>query len=202
MQNLATHAAIPQHHAHRCPWWIGWALVSPLRRLLENPEDLLGPLIRTGQRVLEVGPGMGFFTTTLAERVGDQGHVYCVDVQPQMLEGLRKRLRRRGLDKRVETRLCTSKDLGISDLNGSIDVATIIHVLHEMDDPRAALQSMAQALRPGGCLLLIEPKGHVKPEQFETALAIAREFGLVDSPLPVEARSRKGMVRWLTRARD
>jgi len=196
MQNATSHFSKPHHPPHRCPWWIGWALVSPLRRLREKPEVLLAPLIQPGQRILEIGPGMGFFTTTLAERVGDQGRVVCVDVQPQMLSGLRKRLRRRGLDARVETRVCTATDLGIADLSGSIDVAILIHVLHEMADPRSALKSIASALKPRGRVLLIEPRGHVKSEQFEAELAIAGEFGLVDTHPPVETPNR--LTRLLT----
>jgi ubiquinone/menaquinone biosynthesis C-methylase UbiE len=200
MQHARSHFGIPHHHPHRCPWWIGWALVCPLRRLRENPETLLDPVIKAGQRVLEIGPGMGFFTTTIAERVGDLGRVYCVDVQPKMLDGLRKRLRRQGLDARVETRHCTAADLGISDLSGSIDVAILIHVLHEMQDPRAALESIAHALHPQGRLLLIEPKGHVKTEQFEAELAMAREVGLVAARPPMEVRNPAGLTRLLTLA--
>ena len=53
--------------AHRvCPWWLGYLLASPLRRLMANPRKLLAPYVHEGMTVLEPGPGMGFFTLELA----------------------------------------------------------------------------------------------------------------------------------------
>ena len=46
---------------HTCPWWLGYLLASPLRRLFENPTTRLAPYVREGMFVLEPGPGMGFF---------------------------------------------------------------------------------------------------------------------------------------------
>jgi hypothetical protein len=58
-----------------CPWWVGYLLASPLRRLQYDPAALLAPYVRTGMTVLEPGPGMGFFTLELARRVGPSGRV-------------------------------------------------------------------------------------------------------------------------------
>jgi hypothetical protein len=56
---------------HRvCPWWLGYVLASPLRGLLENPNQIVEPYVREGMTVLEPGPGMGFFTLPLARLVG------------------------------------------------------------------------------------------------------------------------------------
>ena len=61
--------APPPHH-HVCPWWLGPILAGPIRRLIESPTRLLGPLVRSGMTVIEPGCGMGFFTLALAETVG------------------------------------------------------------------------------------------------------------------------------------
>ena len=53
-----------------CPWWIGWLLASPVRKLMQDPARILAPWVRDGMTVLEPGPGMGFFTLELARRVG------------------------------------------------------------------------------------------------------------------------------------
>ena len=73
-----------------CPWRIGYLLASPLRRLLHDPAKILAPYVREGMTVLEPGPGMGFFTLELARRVGASGRVVAVDIQPRMLDRLKR----------------------------------------------------------------------------------------------------------------
>jgi SAM-dependent methyltransferase len=181
MTNTAQIPVLSVLHAHRphvCPWWLGWSLVLPGRRWFLNPERWLTPLVEPGCRALEVGPGTGFFTLPLAERVGPNGRVWCVDLQPRMLAALERRLRRHGLADRVTTRVCGADDLGTSDLSGCVDLAVMIYVLHEVPDPARTLAQVAATLRPGGRLLLIEPKGHCSPELFAEELRIAHGLGL------------------------
>src|SRR5512138_823129 len=106
---------------HRvCPWWIGWLLASPIRKLVQDPARILGPFVRDGMTVLEPGPGMGFFTLELARRVGPGGRVVAVDLQPEMLAGLRRRAARAGLEKQLDARLASATSLGIDDLAGKV----------------------------------------------------------------------------------
>jgi predicted methyltransferase len=57
--------------AHRvCPWWIGYLLLSPLRKFKENPKRILSPYLKEGTKVLELGPGMGYFTIPIAKMIG------------------------------------------------------------------------------------------------------------------------------------
>lgn len=58
-----------------CPWWMGYLLLSPIRRWMQNPEKLLAPYIREGVTVLEPGPGMGFFTLPMARMTGESGRI-------------------------------------------------------------------------------------------------------------------------------
>jgi len=166
------------HRPHVMPWWLGPLLVNPLRRLFMDPQALLGPLVSPGDTVLEIGPGYGFFTHFLAEAVGQNGRVVCVDVQPQMLRALERRLEDRGLRARVETRLCSETDLAIGDLDTSIDLVVAIHVVHEMSAPAAALSQMAGALRKGGQLFLMEPACHCPQDVFRAELACLEKAGL------------------------
>ena len=71
-----------------CPWWLGYLLISPLRKLLQNPEKIIAPLVHEGMTVVEIGPGMGFFTLELAKKVAASGRVIAIDIQPKMLEQL------------------------------------------------------------------------------------------------------------------
>lgn len=66
---------------HICPWYVGYLLANPLRRLFQNPKNILRPFIKEGMTILEVGPGMGFFSLPLAKFVGETGRVVCVDLQ-------------------------------------------------------------------------------------------------------------------------
>jgi ubiquinone/menaquinone biosynthesis C-methylase UbiE len=180
---------------HRCPWWIGWLLASPLRRCLENPDELVLPLLARGNQVLELGPGMGFFTLPMARHVGSDGHLHCVDIQPQMLTGLERRLRRHGLASQVSLRGCTERGLALDDLEARIDLAVLIHVLHETHAPEQILQEISGTLRPGGRVLLIEPPFHVKPEQFRDELTSAKRLGLIPIPHPhPSARTRRHLA--------
>jgi ubiquinone/menaquinone biosynthesis C-methylase UbiE len=162
---------------HVCPWWIGYILLSPLRRLVEDPERLIGDLVKGGMTVLEPGCGMGYLTLPLARMVGPEGRVVVVDVQEKMLDALARRARRAGLVDRIDRRLSDGVSLGLGDLAGTIDFAVALHVVHEVPDQARFFTEIHDALKPGGRLLFREPKGHVSAEAFEASLAAAREAG-------------------------
>ena len=71
--------------------------------------------------VLEPGPGMGFFTLELARLVAPAGRVIAVDVQPQMIAGLRRRARRAGLLDGIDTRVVPPTSMGLDDCKGAAD---------------------------------------------------------------------------------
>ena len=62
-----------------CPHWVGCLLLNPLRRLIHNPDQILASYVTGGMTVLDIGPGMGFFTLPLARMVGPGGKVIGVD---------------------------------------------------------------------------------------------------------------------------
>ncbi|HTM41421.1 MAG TPA: class I SAM-dependent methyltransferase [Terriglobales bacterium] len=163
---------------HRvCPWWLGYFLISPLRRLQVNPGRLLSPFIREGMTVLEPGPGMGFFTIPLARLVGSKGRVAAVDVQPKMIRKLKRRVAKAGLEPRVDARLVAADSMGISDLRGAVDFILAFAVVHEMSSPRSFFAEAAAACKSGARLLLVEPAGHVRNEEFEAELRDAAQAG-------------------------
>jgi ubiquinone/menaquinone biosynthesis C-methylase UbiE len=167
-----------------CPWWLGYLLVNPLRRLFYKPESILKPYINKGMTVLEVGSGMGFFTLPMARLVGESGHVVCVDLQEKMIRALKKRAVRAGLINRIELRVCTPTSVCIDDLAEKVDFALVFAVVHEVPDAKQFLSEIQKSLRRGGLLLFSEPVGHVSREAFENTLASAPSLGfrIVDSP--------------------
>jgi ubiquinone/menaquinone biosynthesis C-methylase UbiE len=168
---------------HRlCPWYLGYFLVSPVRRLVEHPERLLRPLVRPGMTVLEPGCGMGYFSLPLARMVGPAGRVVCVDLQEKMITRLRRRAEKAGLLDRIETVVCGAEDLGTAAWAGRVDLALAIHVVHEVPDAGAFFRQIYDALGPGGTLLVIEPRGHVNAAQFDATIATAEDAGFARAP--------------------
>ena len=181
--------------AHRvCPWWLGYLLASPLRRWMQDPVAIVGPFVSDGMVVLEPGPGMGFFTLELARRVGPEGRVIAVDVQPKMLEGLVKRATRAGLAARIDARLPKGESLGLEDYAGKVNFTLAFAMVHEVTNPVALFADIRKALMPGGKLLIAEPVGHVSSEAFEASLRQAGEAGLVLDSRPTIRRSHAAVL--------
>lgn len=168
---------------HPCPWWVGYLLLLPLRRWRQNPRALLSPLVHPGMTVLEPGPAMGFFTLELARLVGPAGRVVAVDVQQPMIDALRRRVAKAGLADRLDARVAPATDrLGLEDLEGRIDLAVALLMVHETDQ-EAFFRQVHRALRPGAKLLVAEPKLHVKQAAFAASLRTARAAGFTgDTP--------------------
>jgi ubiquinone/menaquinone biosynthesis C-methylase UbiE len=181
---------------HRiCPWWLGYVLASPLRRLLQDPAAIIKPYVREGMTVLEPGPGMGFFTLEMARQAGPSGRVVAVDVQPRMIAGLKRRLAKAGLLERTDTHLASSDSLGLQDLRGNVDFVLAMAVVHEMPSSSRFFAEVAQAMKPGATLLLAEPSGHVNKAAFETELQDAAAAGLEVAGRPVIARSQAALLK-------
>jgi SAM-dependent methyltransferase len=176
-EDLKTRREPPPRHPHRCPGWAAPFMASPLRRLLENPEKLLGPWVEPGMTILDVGCATGFFSLPLARMTGEEGRVLCVDVEPRMVKGLVRRATKANLIDRIEPILCGEDDLGLSGHAGAVDLAVAIHALHELPDIEHGLRQIAAALKPGGRLLVIEPAGHVPREAWDFELGAARGVG-------------------------
>lgn len=182
--------------AHRvCPWWVGYFLASPVRRWLQDPIAIIGPFVSEGMIILEPGPGMGFFTLELARRVGPTGRVLAVELQPRMLEGLKKRASKAGLIDRIESRLCKEDALGIDDYIGRVDFALAFAMVHEVPNPLSLFKDMHRALKPGGKMLFAEPAGHVRAEAFEASLDQARQAGFVIETGPPIRRFHSAILK-------
>lgn len=174
-----------------CPWWLGWLLISPLRRLTHDPDRIVGPYVEPGMRVVDFGCGMGHFSLPLARMVGPSGSVVCIDVQDKMLGGLRRRAAKVGLTERLILRRVTADDSGLSDLTGAVDFILAMFVVHEVPDAARLVRDLATALRPRGRLLFAEPVLHVRKERFLDTVATAKRLGLevIDRPAVRRARA-------------
>ena len=106
-----------------------------------------------GERILEIGPGTGYYTLDLAEWVGADGTVEIFDLQKEMLDHTIRRARERGLWN-VSPTQGDAQSLPYED--DSIDAAILVATLGEIPDQDAALREVARVLRPGGRLIVGE----------------------------------------------
>ena len=177
-----------------CPWWLGYLLAAPMRKLAQNPSRILSPYVKQGDTGLDAGSAMGFFSLPMAQLVGETGHVISIDLQEKMLRGLKRRAAKNGLDKRMEMRLCTARSLCIDDLVEKVDFALAFAVVHEVQDPARFLREIFSSLRKAGLFLLSEPTGHVTMEAFNQTLNVARDIGFQVVSSPVIRRSHSAVL--------
>jgi len=134
--------------------------------------------LRQGQKVCDMGCGNGFYTLPIARMVGAQGHVYAVDIQPEMLVMLNERADKEGLGN-FSPILGSEIDPRLP--KGAIDLILCVDVYHEFSYPEQMLARMREALAPKGLLLLVEfraedPNVPIKPEHKMTRAQVIREL--------------------------
>ncbi len=154
---------------------------NPLRRIIQNPENILHGLVREGDTALDIGCGMGYFSLPLARIVGGSGKVICVDLQEKMLAAVRRKAESAGLIKVMRFQQCTPDSLGITE---NADFALAFWMVHEVRNKNRFFQDVLGSLKATGTLLIVEPKLHVSRDAFDTTLSIAGAEGLrvVDRP--------------------
>jgi|GEM_PF-182708 len=151
-----------------CPHELSWLVDNPIRRnAVPRLLDRVG--IRSGERVLELGPGLGAFTVEAARRAGPAGRAVAVDIQPSMIAQVEARVRRAGLAN-IETHLASAHSLPLP--TASIDRAFLITVLGEIPDPDRALTELHRVLAPDGVLSIGE--AFLDPDYPFTAETIRR----------------------------
>ncbi|WP_300673647.1 class I SAM-dependent methyltransferase [Desulfoluna sp.] len=160
-----------------CPVWVGYLLLNPLRKKLQNPEHLLTPYVKPGMRVGDIGCAMGFFSIPMAELVGDTGQVVCVDIQERMLKKLKKRAVKARVNNVMDYRICSRTSLHLATPGQPYDFILASAVVHEVPDASLLFTEIFQELKPGGRLLLAEPAGHVSQATFDREVVIAETCG-------------------------
>ena len=178
-----------------CPWWLGYWLICPVRRYWQSPHKLLAPYVQEGMTVLEPGPGMGYFTLELARLVGSSGRVVAVDVQPKMIDRLKRRAKKAGLLDRVDARVASAESMGVSDMRSSVDFTLAFAVVHEFPEAERFFAEVAAASKCSAQVLLAEPSGHVKAEVFDSELKAAAAAGLDSVERPSIRRSHAALLQ-------
>lgn len=142
------------------PTFIIYFINNPIRRMVHPPDKVIDHVdIQEGMKVLEVGPGTGFYTFEAARRAGASGHVYAVDIKAGVIAILNKRIERAAA-KNVTTRVASAYEIPLP--NETIDRVFMVHVLPEIPDKQKALREIRRVLKKGGLLILAE--GLVDPD--------------------------------------
>ena len=155
---------------HVCPWWLAYSWDHRLRKLFHNPRQILKPYLSEGDKVADIGCGMGFFSIAMAEYVGSSGKVYAVDLQQEMLDVLKKRSLNNCYELTIETILANEGKVNIND-------------------------SLDFILKKGGRYLLVEPKLHTSQKLFDEEVEICKQIGFEELNQPPIRASRAVLFR-------
>jgi 2-polyprenyl-3-methyl-5-hydroxy-6-metoxy-1,4-benzoquinol methylase len=190
---MALQTVAPQRTGHLFPPKDLGLLESPDRANWQKPDQIMDALgIADGSKAADIGAGAGWFTIQLARRVGPNGHVYAEDVQPQMLEAIRRRVSREGLAN-VETVLGTVTEPNLP--AGTLDAILLVDVYPELDQPAPFLRNLSRALKPSGRIGVV----NYKPGQGGPGPSSDLNEGIRVEASAVEADARAAGLRVLAR---
>jgi len=152
---LETIVRLVKHFIHLpSPAFVVARLNNPVRRKFLSPKRVIDCLsIREGMKILEVGPGSGFFTFELAKYAGPSGHVYAVDIEPKMVRLLEKRIKREKIEN-ITAKTASAYEIPLP--NNSVDLVFIGGVLGEIPDKQKAIREMQRVLKKEGFLADME----------------------------------------------
>ena len=138
------------------PPQMAFTLLIPARNLFLSPKQLISRLqLRKNSRVLEVGPGPGYFSTHVA-KVLTGGKLVLADIQQEMLDKAKKRILRKKISN-VEFYLCNGDNFLLPD--ESFDTIFLVTVIGEIENKNAYIKEFHRLLRKGGILSISELKG-------------------------------------------
>jgi SAM-dependent methyltransferase len=112
---------------------------------------LLG--LRAGMVVADIGAGSGYYVARMARRVGATGMVYGQDIMPRYLKYLRERVDR---DELRNVRLALGEPHDPRLPKASLDVVTMIHMYHEIEQPFGLLANLVPSLKPGARIAVLD----------------------------------------------
>jgi ubiquinone/menaquinone biosynthesis C-methylase UbiE len=155
-------------------------LDRPEREQEEQPEKAIKALqLRPGMQIGEIGAGTGFYALRIARRILPGGTVFANDIQPRMLELLRRKAESQKISN-LKTVLGSESDPGLPE--HVLDLVLMVDVYHELSHSEAVLQNIAKELKPGGQLVLLEfrkedPNVPIRPEHKMSVAEVKAELG-------------------------
>jgi ubiquinone/menaquinone biosynthesis C-methylase UbiE len=161
------------HHRHGDVQAYIASLEDPARDAYQKPDEVLKALaLRKGEVVADIGAGSGYFTLRFAHAVGAAGRVYAVDVSPDMIRYLNRRIRDAGV-RNVVTVLSEPDDPLLPD--SSVDRFVIVDTWHHIEDQPKYLALIKRMLKPGGQVVHIDFQKRDLPLGPPSSMKIARD---------------------------
>lgn len=174
-RGAAAQAPQREHEVHRLhgdPAAYIAALEDPARDAYQKPHEVIEALaLKQREVIADIGAGSGYFTLHLAHHVGPDGHIYAVDISPDMIRHLNQRVRDAQL-LNVSTILALPND---PLLPQPVDRFLIVDVWHHIEDQAGYLALLKKLLKPGGQVVMIDFHKRELPVGPPAAMKIARE---------------------------
>jgi cyclopropane fatty-acyl-phospholipid synthase-like methyltransferase len=160
------------HRLHQDPKAYIAMLEDPARDGYQKPHEVITALdLKPGEVIADIGSGSGYFTLRLAAHVGDGGRVYGVDVDPEMVRHLNRRVRDAAL-RNVHVILADPDDPLLPE---QVDRVLIVDTWHHIGDQTKYLALIRKLLKPGGQVIMIDFQKKDLPWGPPFAMKIARE---------------------------
>lgn len=167
-----------QHHPRPMPYWLeGLFLDNPLRRWMFGSRFVLDLAeVAEGERVGEVGSGIGYVSAAIAERVGAGGSVQALDQSARAVRATDRRL----LAYKAAHGVARGDATALPWPSGSLDAVVMVAMLGEIPAERRvqALSEVQRVLRPGGRLVVVEywPDPHFLSQEVLARYLTAARF--------------------------
>jgi ubiquinone/menaquinone biosynthesis C-methylase UbiE len=161
------------HRVHRDPKAYISMLEDPQRDAYQKPHEVLTALgIKQGEMIADIGAGSGYFTFRLAHHAGENGKVYAVDVNPDMILHLNRRIRE--LKARNVVSILAAADDPLLSAH-SVDRFFFCDSWHHIRAQTKYLSLVRKMLKPGGEVIMIDFHKRKQPVGPPLPMRIARE---------------------------
>ena len=173
VQSTATRSQEEMHRLHQDSKAYIALLEDPKRDEFQKPMEVVTALdLKEGEVIADIGSGSGYFTFRFAHHVGDKGRVFAVDVSPDMIVYVNRRIRDLKL-RNVTTILAAPDDPLLVD--SSIDRFFFCEVWHHIENRPAYLALIKKMLKPGGQVIMVDFQKRELPVGPPVSMKISRE---------------------------
>ena len=158
---------------HTCPWWFCRVFDNITRTWYQNPQQIMSPYVKSGFKILDAGPGFGYFTRPLASLVLPDGIVFALDIQSKMLEVLKEISENQG-HTNIIPHLYDGEKFCIQE---QFDFVNMFWMFHEVSNKDNFLKELIKVCKTRCKVLFAEPYIHVSKRMFNKSVQLFQDNG-------------------------